>query len=283
MSRSFIARGMRRAAGAAALVSVMMLAACGGGNGGGAGDNADASSGGATASESGNAEAASGQLTVFAAKSLSKVFEQVASEVLATSHPDITVTFSFDGSNTLVKQIIEGAPVDVIATADEDTMADLSAANLTEDLTTFATNTLRLTVPAGNPGEITGLDDSLAGKKLVICAPRVPCGRATVELTEQLGITLQPVSEENNVGQVRAKIESGQADAGLIYLTDARAAGDAVEIVEVPGIDQVVNRYPIAIVPSTANRAAAEAFIAAVLSDEGLEILADAGFSAPDK
>lgn len=226
---------------------------------------------------------ASGTLTVFAAKSLAQVFERIADEVLSETHPNLRVNFSFDGSNTLVRQIIEGAPVDVIATADEDTMADLSAAEAITPPEIFATNTLRLTVPAGNPGGITGLDESLEGKKLVICAPRVPCGRATAELADGLGIELHAVSEENNVGQVRAKIETGAADAGLIYLTDALAAAPNAEIIEVPGIEQVRNRYPIAIVAETHQRAAAEAFIAAVLSARGQEILSDAGFTPPSQ
>lgn len=226
---------------------------------------------------------ASGTLTVFAAKSLAQVFQRIADEVLAQTHPDLRVTFSFDGSNTLVRQIIEGAPADVIATADEDTMADLSAAEAITPPDIFATNTLRLAVPAGNPGGITGLDDSLVGKKLVICAPRVPCGRATAELAAGMGIELHAVSEENNVGQVRAKIETGAADAGLIYLTDALAAAPNAEIIEVPGIEQVRNRYPIAIVTETHQRAGAEAFIEAVQSARGQEILSDAGFTPPSQ
>ncbi len=218
------------------------------------------------------------KLTVFAAKSLTRAFTQIDEEIIQKKYPQLSVTFSFDGSNTLVKQIFEGAPADVLATADQQNMANAATQGLVEDVQPFASNILALIVPTGNPANITGLNSSLNGTKLVICAARVPCGNATLRLAEKLGITLNPVSEEKNVGDVRSKVEKGEADAGLVYITDARSCGDKVEIIEVPGIDQVINIYPIAVVKGTDQPSAAKTFIEVVLSPAGQQILAEYGF-----
>ncbi|MDO5728570.1 MAG: molybdate ABC transporter substrate-binding protein [Actinomycetaceae bacterium] len=222
------------------------------------------------------------ELTVFAAKSLTKAFTQIDEEIFRQEHPDISIKFSFDGSNTLVKQIAEGAPVDVLATADQKNMDNAVEQDLVEDVQPFASNVLTLIVPSGNPANITGLDESLDGTKLVVCAEGVPCGNATRTLAENLGVALSPVSEEKNVGDVRSKVEKGEADAGLVYVTDARSSGDKVEIIEVLGAEDVVNAYPIALVKGTKNSDAAKAFIATVLSPEGQKILADYGFKGAE-
>ncbi|MDO5700619.1 MAG: molybdate ABC transporter substrate-binding protein [Bowdeniella nasicola] len=219
----------------------------------------------------------SGTVTVFAAASLHKAFTDIAEELMS-EYPDLEVTFSFEGSSTLVDQMAEGAPADVFAAADEKNMNRASEENLVGDAQEFATNVLTLITPSGNPAGITGLDDSLDGARLVVCAPGVPCGNATAELTEKLGVTLTPVSEEQKVTDVRGKVEAGEADAGLVYTTDAKSAGDAVEIIEVPGADQVVNHYPIALTVRGADNPGAQAFIDAVLSASGQEILAGYGF-----
>ena len=169
----------------------------------------------------------------------------------------------------------------MFASADEKNMNKATDADLVTDVKPFASNTLELIVPKGNPAKITGLDASLDGKKLVVCAEGVPCGNATKELQEKLGVTLKPASEEQKVTDVRGKVESGEADAGLVYRTDALAAGDKVEIIKVEGIEQVVNAYPISLVKASKNQKAAKKFIEAVLSEEGLKILENYGFSAP--
>ncbi|MDO5719655.1 MAG: molybdate ABC transporter substrate-binding protein [Actinomycetaceae bacterium] len=221
------------------------------------------------------------EITVFAAKSLTKAFEQIKTDVLEKEHPEMSVTFSFDGSNTLVKQIAEGAPVDVLATADQKNMDNAIEQDLVEDVQPFASNVLTLIVPAGNPAQITGLDSSLNDKKLVTCAEGVPCGNATQTLAENLGVTLEPVSEERNVGDVRSKVEKGEADAGLVYVTDAMSSGDKVEIIEVPGAEDVINAYPIAMVKNSQHKDVAQLFIDAILSEKGQEILAQYGFRSP--
>lgn len=245
----------------------LLLAACG----------ADDKNAAGTDSNSGEGEAV--ELTVFAAASLNKAFSDIAAE-FEQEHPNVSVKFSFEGSSTLVDQIAQGAPAHVFASADEKNMNRATDEQLVGEAKEFATNVLTLIVPAGNPANITGLDDSLDGARLVVCAPGVPCGNATETLADNLGVELKPVSEEQKVTDVRGKVEAGEADAGLVYTTDAKAAGDAVEVIEVEGADQVVNRYPIALTNEGKDVAPAQAFIDWVLSDKGQAILAEYGFGA---
>lgn len=179
--------------------------------------------------------------TVFAAASLGAAFEEIAD--------GSDVSLSFDGSSGLVDQLAGGAPADVLATADEKTMdraVDLGL--VAGEPTMFATNRLVLVTPPDNPAGVTGLDDSLDGAKLVVCAPDVPCGDASARLARRAGVALGPVSEETKVTDVLGKVTAGEADAGLVYLTDARGAGDAVRVIEVPGANDEPNTYWIAAV-----------------------------------
>ena len=223
-------------------------------------------------------------LTVFAAASLQQPFEAIA-ERFEEDNPGVDVVLSFDGSQSLVDQLGAGAPADVLATADARTMARAEDAGTVRVPQEFATNTLTLIVPAGNPAGVTGLDSSLDGAKLVVCAPEVPCGAATEQLETNAGVELAPVSEESKVSDVRGKVESGQADAGIVYRTDAAAAGDRVEAIDIAGADEVVNAYPIAVTADAGadgqRFADAETWIRAVTPDWGRKILADAGFGAP--
>ena len=268
---------MKRFSGIAvvAALSLLTLSSCSGGSESASSSSSTASSAAATAS------ATPVELNVFAAASLNKAFPEIADTVLKESDPNIKVTFNFQGSSTLVDQMKEGAPADVFASADQKNMTKASDAKLVDAPKPFASNVLTLIVPKGNPGKITGLDSSLDGKKLVVCAQGVPCGNATKQLAEKLGVTLNPVSEEQKVTDVRAKVESGEADAGLVYATDAKAAGDKVETIEVARANEVVNSYPIALTVSTKNKEAAQKFIDAVLSDKGQAVLKKYGFSAP--
>ena len=268
---------MKRFSGIAvvAAFSLITLSSCSGGSESASSSSSTASSAAATAS------ATPVELNVFAAASLNKAFPEIADTVLKESDPNIKVTFNFQGSSTLVDQMKEGAPADVFASADQKNMTKASDAKLVDAPKPFASNVLTLIVPKGNPAKITGLDSSLDGKKLVVCAQGVPCGNATKQLAEKLGVTLNPVSEEQKVTDVRAKVESGEADAGLVYATDAKAAGDKVETVEVARANEVVNSYPIALTVSTKNKEAAQKFIDAVLSDKGQAVLKKYGFSGP--
>lgn len=221
----------------------------------------------------------SGEVTVFAAASLTDAFTEIG-HLVEADNPGLAVTYSFEGSQDLVGSLAEGAPADVLATANTSTMDAAAGQGLVGGTSEFATNVLTLIVPAGNPAGVTGLDSSLDGAKLVICAPEVPCGSATVRLEEALGVTLIPVSEEQKVTDVRGKVESGEADAGIVYTTDAASAGDAVETVSIPD-GGVVNHYPIALTTGATNTVGAQAFVDAVLSDAGQAVLARYGFGAP--
>lgn len=220
-------------------------------------------------------------LTVFAAASLKSAFNKIGADFTA-AHPDTKVTFNFDGSSTLVDQLKGGASADVFASADEANMKKATdAALIAGTPTTFATNVLTLVVAPGNPKHITGLDSSLANTKLVVCANGVPCGSAFVTLEKNLGVTLKPVSEEQKVTDVLGKVTSGEADAGVVYATDAKGAGDKVATVAIPGAEKVVNRYPIGVTASAKQADAAAQFVAAVTSDAGRATLASFGFGKP--
>jgi len=222
-----------------------------------------------------------GELTVYAAASLKGAFDELAGD-FEQQHPSLDVQpITYDGSSTLATQIIEGAPADVFASADEKNMQKVVDAGIARGPELFASNTLVLVVPAGNPGGVTGLDD-LANPDLtvVLCAAEVPCGAASTTLLANAGVTASVDSYEQNVTAVLTKVAAGEADAGLVYVTDA-ATTDEVDTVEVDGADAVVNHYPIVALGGSANADAAEAFVAFVLGEKGQEVLASFGFGAP--
>ena len=266
----------RAAIAAVSLLSAVSLAACGG-------SASNSSTGGATgaasASASGGAQKATGKVTVLAAASLQKAFEEIEKTV-EKDNPGLDVTFDFQGSQDLVASLAGGDSADVLATANNSTMKTAADQKLVGNQTEFATNVLTLIVPKGNPKKITGLDSSLDGANLVICAPEVPCGEATKKLAQAQGITLKPVSEEQKVTDVRGKVESGEADAGIVYTTDAAAAKDKADKIDIPD-GGVVNHYPIAPTAKPENPAGAQAFIEAVTGKTGQEILAKHGFGKP--
>jgi len=221
-------------------------------------------------------------LTVFAAASLTSSFEQLG-ESFEKSHEGVQVDFNFAGSSDLVAQVQSGAPADVFASADEANMEKLTTDDLQgSDPELFATNTLEIATPPDNPADVQSLED-LADPdiNLVICAPEVPCGAASQSVAEAAGVTLEPDSEEQSVTDVLGKVTSGEADAGLVYVTDVITAGDAVQGIEFPESASVVNSYPIATVADSENADLAQEFVDLVLSDEGQQVLADAGFGQP--
>jgi molybdate transport system substrate-binding protein len=230
-------------------------------------------------SPSGSAEEqVSSTVTVYAAASLQAAF----TDLIATfeqANPSITVEPVYDGSATLVTQLTEGADADVFAAADTTTMNGLVAAGLAAgNPEVFASNTLVIAVPAGNPLDVSDLAD-LQGLDYVVCAPEVPCGAATASLLEVSGLSLDAVSQEQNVTAVAERVARGEVDAGLVYATDVAARSDLLQAVVPSGADQVVNRYPITTL-GAADEAAA-AFAALVLSDQGRALLAEHGFGAP--
>lgn len=189
----------------------------------------------------------------------------------------MTVVPVYDGSSTLVTQILEGAPADVFASADEANMDKAGDAAVDPEL--FASNTLVIAVPAGNPKGIADLTD-LADVTTVLCAAEVPCGAASAKLLDAAGVTIEAASLEQNVTAVLTKVETGEADAGLVYATDVIGRDD-VEGVVPENADDVVNHYPIAALADAPNPDAAQAFVAFVLSDAGQAILAEFGFGKP--
>jgi molybdate transport system substrate-binding protein len=221
-------------------------------------------------------------ITVYAASSLTSTFQQIGQEFEA-AHDGVQVEFSFGGSSDLVTQIQEGAPADVFASADTANMDKLVGDDLAgADPEDFASNTLEIAVPPGNPAGITSFQDlGKLGLNLVICAPEVPCGAAAQSVAEKAGVTLSPVSEEQSVTDVLAKVTSGEADAGLVYVTDVQAAGNDVEGITFPESGSVVNVYPIAPVKGTDESDLAQEFVDLVLGDTGQQILQDAGFGQP--
>ena len=266
----------RAAIAAVSLLSAVSLAACGGSA---SNSSTGAAAGAASASASGGTGKATGKVTVLAAASLQGAFEEIEKTV-EKDNPGLDVTFDFQGSQDLVASLAGGDSADVLATANNSTMKTAADQKLVGNQTEFATNVLTLIVPKGNPKKITGLDSSLDGANLVICAPEVPCGEATKKLAEAQGITLKPVSEEQKVTDVRGKVESGEADAGIVYTTDAAAAKDKADKIDIPD-GGVVNHYPIAQTAKPENPAGAQVFIDAVTGKAGQEILAKHGFGKP--
>ena len=262
----------RAAIAAVCMISALSLAACGG-------SASNSSTGAASASASGGEGKATGKVTVLAAASLQGAFEEIEKTV-EKDNPGLDVAFDFQGSQDLVSSLAGGDSADVLATANNSTMKTAADQKLVGSQTEFATNVLTLIVPKGNPKKITGLDSSLDGADLVICAPEVPCGEATKKLAKARGITLNPVSEEQKVTDVRGKVESGEADAGIVYTTDAAAAKDKTDKIDIPD-GGVVNHYPIAPTAKPENPAGAQVFIDAVTGKAGQEILAKHGFGKP--
>jgi molybdate transport system substrate-binding protein len=221
----------------------------------------------------------SGSITVFAAASLTQTFGELATRFEA-AHPGVTVATSFAGSADLVSQITAGAPADVFASADTTNMTKVSS--LVATPVNFATNVLEIAVPPGNPAKIATLADlARPGVKTVVCAPAVPCGAATAAVETAGGVNISPVSEENAVTDVLGKVSSGEADAGLVYVTDVKRAGSSVTGITFPESSAAVNTYPIATVKAGTNQAVATAFVAFVTGSVGRSVLAAAGFGAP--
>lgn len=221
-------------------------------------------------------------LTVFAASSLTATFTELG-ERFEASHDGIEVRFSFAGSSDLVAQIEQGAPADVFASADTANMDKAVAADaVAGEPAAFATNTLEIAVPPDNPAGIRSLRDlAKPGTAVVVCAPEVPCGAAAQQVEQAAGVDIEPVSEEQAVTDVLTKVQSGEADAGLVYVTDVAAAGDTVTGIPFPEASAAVNTYPVAALAESGEAELAEEFVDLVTGPEGQAVLAAAGFGTP--
>jgi len=221
----------------------------------------------------------SGKISVFAAASLTDSFKALGS-AFQSSHTGVTVQFNFAGTPTLVTQIEQGAPADVFASADTTNMDKLKRDGDTVGTPAiFAHNQLEIAIAAGNPKGITGLADlAKPGLIYVSAAPTVPAGKYALQALTKAGVAVTPKSLETDVKSVVSKVELGEADAGIVYTTDVRAADGKVEGVPIPAADNVVATYPLVSVKGSANSVAAHAFIAYVLSATGQSMLESFGF-----
>ena len=258
-----------RALAAIGAAAALLLTGCGGGS---SGSSATPTS----------AAPAPKTLTVLAAASLTETFTALGKQ-FETDNPGVTVKFNFAGSSDLAQQIVNGAPADVFAAASDATMKTVTDANLTAAKpAVFATNVLEIATPPGNPKAIaTFADLAKPGLKVVVCAPQVPCGAAAQKIEQSTGVKLTPVSEEADVKSVLAKVESGDADAGLVYLTDVKSAGDKVTGVPFPEASTAPTNYPIAALKNAPQLELANQFVALVTGEQGQKVMEQAGFATP--
>lgn len=242
--------------GSALLLLGSLLSACGGGGGGDT------------------------TITVLAASSLTGSFTELGKE-FEKEHSGVTVKFAFDSSATLAQQATQGAPADVLATADTKTMASAKSAQASTPQN-FATNVMVLAVPAANPANVTSFSDlDKSSVKYVMCVPTAPCGSVGQALLDQDHITGKPVSQEVDVKSVLAKLTEGEADAGIVYTTDAVAAGDQVKALPIPGSSKQITTYPIVTLKQSKEATLAQDFVDLVTGSTGQQVLQKAGFGAP--
>lgn len=236
---------------------------------------------GSTAPRSGGAVDVAGVITVSAAASLTAPFTTIGDDFMA-AHPGTEITFNFDSSGTLSKQLIEGAPADVFASADMANMTKLVDAGLIAGTPeVFARNQLTIVVKKGNPKGITSLADLATAGTISLCGSEVPCGKYADEVLGKAGVTIpaDAITRGQNVKATLAAVAEGDADAGIVYVTDI--TGDSVEAVAIPTADNAIATYPIGVITASTNQATAEAFLAYVLSDEGQVVLEAAGLLPP--
>lgn len=260
----------RRRAAAAAMTAALLvpLAACG--NDDGKGDSGKKPAG---------AAAPKADLTVLAASSLTDVFK-TAGAAYEKEYPGTKVNFSFAGSQELAAQVKQGAPADALVTADTKTMDGLKAD--TGKPSVIAKNRLVIAVGAGNPKKVTELKDLSDSKlKVVLAAPEVPVGRYGKQILDDQDIRVKPVSQEPNVRAVLSKVELGEADAGLVYKTDAATAADKVDAVKIPDGENAIAEYPAATLKTSEHAEAATAFVKWLSTPAAQKILRGAGFEKP--
>lgn len=264
----------RRATASAALAAALLvsLAGCGG-------DGDDDSSD--SAGQSGDTGSASKvDLTVLAASSLTDVFKE-AGDTYQKEHPGTRLKFSFAGSQELAAQVKQAAPADVLVTADQKTMDGVSS-EITGKSTVIAKNRLVIAVGEGNPKKVATLKDLGDSElKVVLAAPEVPVGNYSRQVLDAQHVTVHPVSEEPNVRAVLSKVELGEADAGVVYKTDAATATGKVDAVTVPDEQNAIASYPAATLKASSHTADAQAFVKWLATPEAQKILQGAGFQKP--
>ncbi|AGF72213.1 molybdate ABC transporter substrate-binding protein [Corynebacterium halotolerans] len=218
------------------------------------------------------------EVTVLGAASTRVINEQLA-DLAGDLTPPQSLEFVNAGSSTLVQQLADGSPGDVLITADEATMGRAVDNGSVEDPQVVATNSMVMVVPAGNPAEITGVDDSLDDASVVLCDPQVPCGTVSRALIEELGVDIDPVSLEHSVSDVLGKVISGEADAGWVYRTDAAAAGEAVEVIDIPGAGDHPNSLVAAVTAGTDTPAGSRELVELLTSEKMARVWQAHGFT----
>jgi len=239
------------------------------------------SSSSSSPSSAGSSAPATGTITVFAASSLTGAFTQLGKQFEA-AHKGDTVKFSFGPSSGLSAQITSGAPADVFASASPKNMQEVVSAGDASNPQNFVKNTMEVAAPPNNPAKVTSVND-LAKKsvKVALCQPQVPCGKVAAEVFKNAGITVKPVTLQPDVKSVLTQVETGNVDAGMVYVTDVMAAGSKVTGVTIPDSENASTLYPIATISSSTHKSIAQAFEAYVLSPAGQQVLAAAGFQKP--
>nr|WP_283251087.1 molybdate ABC transporter substrate-binding protein [Rhabdothermincola salaria] len=257
------------------VVAGLVVAGCGSG-GSGASDPS-------LSDAAGTAPALTGTVTVSAAASLTDAFEAIGGDFEA-ANLDVTVDLNLGSSGTLATQIEEGAPVDVAAFADEATMARLVDGGLVAGTSeVFATNQMIVVTKPGNPRNVTALADLADAGTISLCVDTAPCGAFADQILETAGVVIpeSDVTRGRDVKATLGAVTEGDADAAIVYVTDAEVSGDAVDVVAIPPEHDVIARYPVAVVEGAADEALARAFVAYVLGPEARAVLEEAGFRAP--
>jgi molybdate transport system substrate-binding protein len=233
------------------------------------------------AASSSSAASSTGTITVFAAASLTGTFKTLAQQFEA-AHPGDSVRFSFGPSSGLATEITSGAPADVFASASPKNMQQVVSAGDASSPQDFAKNIMEVAVPPNNPGKVTSVTDlAKSSVKVALCQPQVPCGTVAAKVFKEAKIKVTPVTLQPDVKSVLTQVETGNVDAGMVYVTDVLAAGAKVKGVTIPASDNASTLYPIAAVSSSKHKSIADAFIAYVLSPAGQQVLAAAGFEKP--
>lgn len=221
------------------------------------------------------------EVLVSAASSLTDAFTEIETAYEVTN-PDVDVVLNFAGSSTLREQILEGAPVDVFASANRSNMDAILDAGQADDAVVFAVNLLQIAVPSGNPAGVTGLDDFADDRLLLgLCAPEVPCGDFAREALARAGVSPAIDTNEPDVRALLTKIEVGELDAGIVYVTDVISTDGGVEGVDIPDDENVVAEYPIAVMAHAPNPDGAATFVDYVTSEAGRAIMTRFGFATP--
>jgi len=223
----------------------------------------------------------SATVNVFAAASLKEAFTKIGAQFEA-AHPGTTVVFNFGPSSGLATQINQGAPADVYASASTKTMSQVVDHGQATSPRDFASNEMAIAVPVKNPAGITRLSDLAdSGVKVALCQDAVPCGVSAAKVFTNARLTVIPVTQEVDVKAVLTKVTLGEVDAGVVYVTDVRAAGAKVKGIEIPAAVNAFTTYPIASLTKAPHKATARAFTDYVLSAKGTSVLSAAGFARP--